>query len=54
MVVAAVAAIMLSLLSHFRLEADDLITPQGLEKWLKTAADQATQNVTVNFYLAHS
>jgi hypothetical protein len=28
------------------------VTTQGLEKWLKAAADQAAQDWTVNFHLA--
>src|SRR6266852_3379361 len=38
----------------YRPQADDFVTPQGLQKWLKAAADHAAQRGTVDFDLADS
>src|ERR1700682_2272324 len=35
-----------------RLQADDVVTAEGLEKWLKTAADHTAQGFTIDFDLA--
>src|SRR5262245_22989159 len=35
-----------------RVEADDLVTPERLQKWLKTATDQAAQDGALNFDFA--
>ena len=41
-------------LGRHRLEADDLVAAQRLQKWLKAATDKAAQNRAVNFHLADS
>ena len=38
----------------YRLERDDFVTAQGLQKWLKAAVDQTPQRGTVDFDRADS
>src|SRR3981081_2536307 len=39
---------------RLRFEADDLVSAQRLEEWLKAAADEAAQHSTVDFDVADS
>src|SRR6195256_2815042 len=50
----SVACTVLLSFRGYRPQADDFVTAQGLEKWLKAAADHTAQRGTIDFDLADS